>query len=144
MCSWDEQIRRTLDKGRSAKVIQFNTGNKRQYPGIPSSGKESENVHEIQIPVYNTGNRITLRSIGNEHNIGNPLCFSNNRDSDIGVGFAEERKSTGNKLAGNRRAVPIPPWVHTRESRNSSFGKAHANPTVIAALFAVAETWRKP
>lgn len=142
MCSWDEQIRRTLDKGRSAKVIQFNTGNKRQYPGIPSSGKESENIHEIQ-NLY-TGNRSTLRSTGNEHNIGNPLYLSNNRDSDIGVGFAEERKSTGNKLAGNRRAVPIPPWVHTRESRNSSFGKTHANPTVIAALFAVAETWRKP
>lgn len=93
MCSWDEQIRRTLDKGRSAKVIQFNTGNKRQYPGIPSSGKESENIHEIQ-NLY-TGNRSTLRSTGNEHNIGNPLCFSNNRDSDIGVGFAEETKSTG-------------------------------------------------
>lgn len=76
-------------------MIQFNTGNKRQYPGIPSSGKESENVHEIQIPVYNTGNRSTLRSTGNEHNIGNPLYWSNNHDSDTGVGFAEETKSTG-------------------------------------------------
>lgn len=42
-----------------------------------------------------TGNRSTLRSTGNEHNIGNPLYWSNNHDSDTGVGFAEETKSTG-------------------------------------------------
>lgn len=56
----------------------------------------------------------------------------------------KKRNQQASKSAGNRRAVPIPPWVHTRESRNSSFGKTHANPTVIAAPFAVAETWRKP
>lgn len=106
MCSWDEQIRRTLDKGRSAKVIQFNTGNKRQYPGIPSSGQESENIHEIQ-NLY-TGNRSTLRSIGNEHNIGNALYLSNNRDSDTGVGFAEETKSTGKKVGGRQGRCPSP------------------------------------
>ena len=94
MRSWDQQIRRTLDRGRSAQGIQFNTGNKRQDPGIPSSGKESENIHEIQ-NLY-MGNRITLRSIGNEHNIGNPLYFRNNRNSDIRVSFDKKTKSTGN------------------------------------------------
>lgn len=42
--SCNEQIRRTMCKGRSHKLIQFNAGTKSQYPVITSNGKESENT----------------------------------------------------------------------------------------------------
>lgn len=43
-----------------------------------------------------------MRSIGNEHDIGNALDFHDNRDDDIGVGLKEKTKSIGNEVGGKQ------------------------------------------
>ncbi|KAI4548732.1 hypothetical protein MG293_001062 [Ovis ammon polii] len=104
---WDgSAIRRTLSKGRSAKVIQFNTGNQRQCPGVTSRGKESETIYDTRD--LHKQNRITLRSTGNQHNIGNPLYFRNNRDYDVGVSFQKKTNSAGNEVSGKQVSYANP------------------------------------